>query len=414
MEKELIKHIAEQLSKHEEMYAEGAWERFSEREEKKRGLVWWPWASVAALLLLSAGLYFGLQKSSNPIQNITKTTNKTPQNNPAGIKKQENTAAPGDHIVAPILPKDVQTIESTAVVVASKLEYIKDSENTVARGLEAQDTVSKESYLLANTIYRPSLNTIQSSNQFNGIVFNKPTESQHKETKLTTKPTFEEILAYDSQKPVSVVTKNKSTSKWEPAVYVAPAMGNDNKVNMNYGFQLSYAVAKKIAISSGIAYSTLSGSESINSQSTLNAFSSRNLESINTSVSGLNIPLELRYNITDNLYTGIGVSAMAVLNSKQQSNYVTSQFSDAALMSPSSFNAASNLVTKERSVEPVKESTIDPNMYIGFYNFSIGFKQKISPKKNISFEPFFRLPMKTLSTENLNLTNGGLRLKLDF
>jgi hypothetical protein len=72
------------------------------------------------------------------------------------------------------------------------------------------------------------------------------------------------------------------------------------------------------------------------------------------------------------------------------------------------------MIVKEKTTEPQSEANIDPDKYIGFYNFSLGYKQKISKKNNIAIEPFLRLPMKTFSKENLNLTNGGLRLKIDF
>jgi hypothetical protein len=86
-------------------------------------------------------------------------------------------------------------------------------------------------------------------------------------------------------------------------------------------------------------------------------------------------------------------------------------FSSAAV---NGYADSKTMIVKEKTTEPQPEANIDPDKYIGFYNFSLGYKQKISKKNNIAIEPFLRLPMKTFSKENLNLTNGGLRLKIDF
>ncbi|QNR82798.1 hypothetical protein H9N25_12405 [Pedobacter riviphilus] len=225
---------------------------------------------------------------------------------------------------------------------------------------------------------------------------------------------FEKLLAHDSyanqQKPAN---KASGSSKWQPDVYIAPAMGNDNKVTMNYGFSLSYAIANKLSISSGVSYASISTTESLDA-SAPQTLSGKNLASVDAKVRGINVPLELKYNISDKLYTNIGVSALAVLNNSQQNSYIVNQVQSFSSPAINGYADSKTMIVKEKTVEPQPEATIDPDKYIGFYNFSLGYKQKISKKNNIAIEPFLRLPMKTFSKENLNLTNGGLRLKIDF
>ncbi|WP_163028222.1 hypothetical protein, partial [Pseudomonas viridiflava] len=95
---------------------------------------------------------------------------------------------------------------------------------------------------------------------------------------------------------------------------------------------MSYAIANKLSISSGVSYASVSSMESQNA-STPQSLSSRNLESVNAKVSGINVPLELRYKISDKLYTGVGVSALAVINNSQQNTYIVNQVQ--SLSSPS-------------------------------------------------------------------------------
>jgi hypothetical protein len=72
-------------------------------------------------------------------------------------------------------------------------------------------------------------------------------------------------------------------------------------------------------------------------------------------------------------------------------------------------------VFSQRSVsEPVPTGEIRNNKYLGFYNISFGYKQKVSEKQSFSVEPFMKLPMKEFSKENLYLIGTGIRLKFDF
>jgi len=239
------------------------------------------------------------------------------------------------------------------------------------------------------------------------------TEKQKPETNK--KLSFEDLLALDSKvnQQHPTISKTDQHSKWQPDVYVAPSMGNDNKLNLNYGFSLSYAIANKLSISSGVSYASISSTESQNAAAP-QSLSGKNLESINAKVQGINVPLEVRYNISDKLYTGIGVSALAVLNNSQQNTYLVNQVQTLSSPLANGTMDSKSFIVAEKQSEPQPTSTIDPDKYIGFYNFSLGYKQKISKKNNIAIEPFLRLPMKTFSRENLNLTNGGLRLKVDF
>ncbi|WP_316830020.1 hypothetical protein [Pedobacter aquatilis] len=247
----------------------------------------------------------------------------------------------------------------------------------------------------------------------------------------STKITFEQLLEQDSyNNKLAKNEKTKHATKWEPGVFVAPSMGNDNKVNMNYGFSLSYNVADKLSISSGITYaalSTTSNPSALNAShndavasapvtSTGFAYSSasRSLESINASVRGINIPLELKYNLSKKFYAGAGVSALAVLNNKQDNNYLVSSAQNTAVANSAGITEQRMLIVTDRVSEPQSQAATASDKYIGFYNFSLGYKQKISKKNDFAIEPFLRLPMKTFSNDNLNLTNGGVRLKFDF
>lgn len=406
MDKELIEHITAQLQNHEETYPNGAWERFSEKKNKRRGITYWPLWAAAAIILIFGGIF--LAQNNIDQKKELATSKPKAQQNPAA---SGNTNAIIETKTNPTsLNNDTNALDKLAANRAAKI-----TENL--KPLLSQET----SYPLINTVEEltPVNNNLLDS-KLAGVnlsnIKSKEFEilTENKKPQPRTQTNFEKLLAQDSyanqQKPADKASGN---SKWQPDVYVAPAMGNDNKVTMNYGFSLSYAIANKLSISSGVSYASISTTESLDA-SAPQTLSGKNLASVDAKVRGINVPLELKYNISDKLYTNIGVSALAVLNNSQQNSYIINQVQSFSSPAVNGYADSKTLIVKEKTVEPQPEANIDPDKYIGFYNFSLGYKQKISKKNNIAIEPFLRLPMKTFSKENLNLTNGGLRLKIDF
>jgi len=406
MDKELIEHITAQLQNHEETYPNGAWERFSEKKNKRRGIAFWPLWAAAALIIIFGGVFFA-QNNIDHKKDIAITKPKVQQN----VTADRNANANIETKTNPTsLKNDTSPVNKLAANRPAKItENIKPL-LTARTGYSFINTLEQltpvNNNLLDNKLAGANLSNLQTK-QFDIL-------TEKKKPQPIAQTSFEKLLAHDSyvnqQKPP---TKTSENSKWQPDVYVAPAMGNDNKVTMNYGFSLSYAIANKLSISSGVSYASISTTESLNA-SVPQTLSGKNLESVDAKVRGINVPLELKYNISDKLYTNIGVSALAVLNNSQQNNYIVNQVQNFSSTTANGYADSKTLIVKEKTTEPQPEANIDPDKYIGFYNFSLGYKQKISKKNNIAIEPFLRLPMKTFSKENLNLTNGGLRLKIDF
>ncbi|WP_426324830.1 hypothetical protein [Pedobacter sp. R-06] len=407
MDKELIEHITAQLQNHEETYPNGAWERFSEKKNKRRGIAFWPLWAAAALILIFGGVFFA-QNNSDQKKDIAITKPKVQQNATADANSNTNIETKID---STSLNNDKAPVNNLA---ANRPAKITESTKPLL-------TAEQTSYSFINTLEQlaPVNNNLLDNKLAGANLSNLQTKqfdilTEKKNPQPIAQTSFEKLLAQDSYaNQQKLPSKTNVNSKWQPDVYIAPAMGNDNKVTMNYGFSLSYAIANKLSISSGVSYASISTTESLNA-SAPQTLSGKNLESVDAKVRGINVPLELKYNISDKLYTNIGVSALAVLNNSQQNNYIVNQVQSFSSPTVNGYADSKTLIVKEKTTEPQPEATIDPDKYIGFYNFSLGYKQKISKKNNIAIEPFLRLPMKTFSKENLNLTNGGLRLKIDF
>lgn len=204
--------------------------------------------------------------------------------------------------------------------------------------------------------------------------------------------------------------------KWNMGVMVIPAVGNDSKLNLGYGVSVGYRLNNRLSLNSGLAYTEMSGSKTPGPQESF-ASSARTLSSIEANVTGLNLPLELRYHISKKIYVGAGVSALAVLSNDVQRNYGINTVQSTAFVSKNGnlLNSeqlkaiASNLKTKE----VIPENQVGGKDFAGFMNFSFGFNQKLNKKKSISIEPFISVPMSNnLNNQQIRMTDGGIRIKL--
>lgn len=416
-EDELTAHIKASLMSHEEAYAPGAWERFNKKEKKPKGLLFWigPVSAVAAMLLIAGGLYLYTRK--NPQQAAEQATkivsNQAPQQpgpeqpikeKPTANREGTNPAGSGNTNITKQNPASGEAwTQAPARSGRSAGQEIQGTQKSTFKNEPAQELASRQEEL-----------PVKKAEEY----------PQAKEQPSRT-PALEEFLNKESLAANQADKENKNTArgqenKWEMGIMLAPSIGNNTgKLNMGYGVSMGYALSEKVSLSSGISYNELAASKSISAPltpaSTAIAAPAKTLEEIETRVTGIDIPLEVKYHFSKKLYANVGVSAFAVISQKQQNSYVEEQLVQSAEgLYADNKDGFNTIVKTQRTIEKAPESEVSQDKYIGFYNFSFGYRQKISGSKSIAVEPFMKVPMKEMSKENLRLIGTGLRLKFDF
>jgi hypothetical protein len=437
-EDELITHIKSSLIGHEEEYIPGAWEKFDKKEKNNKRLIIWfsSLSGVAAMLLI--GIFLFLQETPADVpQVITKNKSGVILEKEGDVLEKSNDVATGD----------VQTERPNSLRNA-KIEHTKVSKNAIApieiktndlSGLilaefKQQVAGRQNSNNIAAPISLSPITGITGNEATIDITANKATATTNPNTnkevtaqasETDRKLSIQDFLTEESRRNKTNPTSKteKTNNKWEMGLVVAPSFGNSKKLNMGYGLSMGYNLSERVSLNSGISYNDMAASSSMtastgnnsqpNSVSTSSiASTSKNLESVEAKVSGIDIPLEIKYNLSKKLYANVGVSAFAIINQSQSNNYLQGTLVQSA-PNTASLSELKTLQT-ERVSEEVPESEINSSNYIGFYNFSFGFRQKISKKNTFSVEPFMKVPMKPATTDNLRLIGTGVKLKFDF
>lgn len=410
---ELIAHIRESLMEHEEVYLPGAWERFEKKERRGRGLLWFSSLSAAAVALL-IGFVF-----------LFNASNKTADKGTVRLTNIKGTVA--DKVELPDTAGLAEPDKTGATRSITENLKIKVAQNEAVTAQRSNNKLGSNP-LIVNTQQTELRPVIDTTGQ---PVLDKTAPVPIvtvAETPAAKDPprSFQEFLDAEVRaNPALAETKTstKKDDKWEMGLVLAPSIGNSKKLNMGYGVSMAYALSDKVSISSGLSYSEMGASKDLsrktegpqNSPGGASAMvhETKSLQSVDASLVGLDIPIEVKYYFNKKFYTNVGFSAFAVLSQKQNNNYlqgmVEPRLSDQG--NPAGFNT----VFSQKSVsEAVPAAELRNDKYFGFYNISFGYKQKISDKRSLSVEPFLKLPVKEFTKENLYLLGTGVRLKFDF
>lgn len=399
-EQELIAQIKIGLADYEEEYAPGAWEKFQKKENKKRGLIFWMGAlsGAAALLLIGFAIFNYINKPTALPLDVLHAVNKPVVDNNTSVETKNST---------PIIKRT--SAEKLSKATGSQINIVSSIkiEQSIGSEIKPDDVENKvEQYTIGSPVVTKS--------------------SQEKP--INTKPssiTLEQFLAKENsinQINQAKPEKHADLNKWDLGLVVAPSVGNSTKrLNMGYGMSMAYNLSKKVSLGSGVSYNEMtaskeflqSGAADMPSGSAF-ANTSKNLESVNTVVSGIDIPLEIKYKLSERFYANAGLSAFAMISQKRSNTYQQARIVQESSISPSGDQQVQSYLVSEKVTETAASNDTKQTGIIGFYNFSFGYKQKVSKNKSIGIEPFLKVPMKDISTENLRLMGTGLKIKFDF
>ncbi len=424
---ELITHIKQSLQAHEEFYQLGAWEKFNQKQQtKKRPIFWVMSLSGAAAVLAICITLIWFTKDTPQNEQLTKVDALKTVEKP--VSQQPNT--------------DSKSTEQQLAHEPSK-EIDLPSKILASKTLEQGTTVTKQNTQLVAQNTETNSPVIANTNQVNApaqaAIANAPIDNQQviAQVEEKTKPNTLDFLASESQKNAGKqgkLTVNNKHGKWDMGLMLAPSFGNTNELNMGYGISMSYNFSDRLSLSSGIAYSKMSASKNLPTNigmSSIVVGNTKSLEMINEEVTGLDIPLELKYSINKNVYANFGVSGFAVLNQSRRNTFVEQvviKSNPTSSSSPSGPDGATSstdqsgpkgqfanaYIVNQRTTERAAASAIQDVNYIGFYNLSFGYTKKVYKNHSLSIEPFVKLPIKVVTQDNLKLMGTGLRLKVGF
>lgn len=364
-------------------YRSGAWEDFKKQEKRSKGTLLFPILSTAAVMVMCCMIYFW-PEADQPVEGAAQITTLGAASSPvgAGHPKQPPVELYSQK-KAPVLRKDITFAQQ------------------------------RKKDMLALVIDNVTDDPVVSSESLEHSVITNTAQAVPAVKKTTAKDNNSKPLNHIPIETPNLALVSNPGKTWKLSAQLNNSYNSADRLNFGFGAAVALQISKRVALSSGIGYNQLA-SKMTSNNIMISANMEKTLSSVYTNVSGIDIPLEIKYNLSKNTEIGIGLSAMAVLRQQQTRNYI-----DANIVVSSYTDDQGELRTESKTVventeEMVKNEELSPKNYLGFYNLSIGRRQKISTNNYITVEPFVKLPMQSFSSEKVKLVSGGIRLKVDL
>lgn len=465
--------IAKRLRNHEEPYKAGAWEKFEaeylDRESveaptpvysihKTRSFrnTWKMWSSgVAAAALILFGLIWMWPENTPPVDL---------QQSPVLVQSEEN----------PVILDQAPDLNSTFSQ-ESKEESPQIFALTHETSSDTKEIISKEilppavtlAQQLSFAVYEaiqidPSLSLHQPESDLANLVAtstknNRSTSTITKEKNGLLSSIFGNLNEDLSVNNMVNGDRRLGDGKWALGLSVASMLTSSEEMNVGGGISVAYKLSDRLFLRSGISLAKLgvstpsSGSRGPSSYvgytsttnssggaqgpagpqgpsspgSTTESFASvspeavpgyytRLLSGASSNLLTVDVPLDLKYFVTNKFFASVGVSFLGILNENRTNHYIENI--NQPLFNGYTANGQDlQYATKMLHVnEATQYQPLKGNGYAGYLNFSIGRQTRISNKFNLSIEPFYKLPVGKLMREEMNMANGGIRIVTGF
>ncbi|HUH33425.1 MAG TPA: hypothetical protein VLZ28_05685, partial [Daejeonella sp.] len=368
--------------------------------------------SAAAILLVSFGIFMHIDKTNieKPVQ-LVKVRDS---------KHQEVKGSWGINEDVSITSLKVLSKEKGSTVAINTVQEADNSKIAHSHNRPGQDAISRE--VIEFELAAPDLSAFILKAETNPIMpdsmlIAKTTLTNEKASLANHKASFKDFLDTED-KLTDQVGKEPGTgeknNKLNLGLVVSPSYGNTKDLKMGYGVSMAFALSDKVALSSGISINEMAASKEFVQPATMTSLNGKVLESAESNVTGIDIPFDIKYHFSKNVYTSFGVSAFAVLDQSGKNTFTEAKLVERSFSTAEGKQETRTFVENQKTIEEVPEADLENRKYFGLYNFSFGFKQKVSKKKVLSIEPFVKVPIKETKKEGLRLFGTGLRFKLEI
>jgi len=444
--KELIKEIADLFEDYEEAYVPGEWENFQQSRKKKYPFLPMLLKAAAVLLLVSGLLVFSLRNNhkDQSLSAVVKSTpaktdsitNPSAQNNGTDSNQNSDEQA---HAGETSVPSGI------AAKKPADLNSVKGSQSN-GPGLRSGAIIASNAGTVPQQLMpvpTTQVNPVQVKEKdavtpaVSGVLANRPAQKEYQDTVAvkTEKLSTSDFLLAETRKTEAreKVKPVIAESKWDFGVQVMPS-ATHSTTKVGAGLVTAYRISNKLSLSSGISLLQLgsagntpgvSGADMPLSNPSVGPANAENVAGFTTTdkrlltvqanISAIDIPLGLVYKVNKHYYTSAGISYFNVISEKRNNTYSQLSPVDKTTTNPSTGAVSVYRAFQTQEVaEPAAEKPLKGNSYLGFINFSVGRRQNIFNQYSIQIEPFIKIPVGRLSTQELNLLNSGVKFQLSF
>lgn len=444
------------LQDHEEPYVLGSWERFEKHKERKirkqRNKFIFRSAAAILLILLSSVYLWTSMSGTFSKEQITQDSPESVQEQPVYPDESEtlsdHQSETGeeqpvyngesemltDH--APDTVMEQSVTEESAATPSSFLSngeqrHIASHTSAASRETEQHDTDPNESiaHVALPSLYISDPSFYLDERENSGMRGRDPEQITGMDPALKIRTEeFTDVITKEDLKPSGSRGK---TSPLTFSVAYASAMNihdSQTEPGSGAGVYAGWNFAPGFTLSTGLAVSQNSLTYSDHQDGFLTAsyvsemetsgmefttMAGDHLSSVHVNLLNLEIPLDVRYHLSNQFSISAGVSSVTFLREQYNYNFEFAHRTQ-SFGSQQSEQTLSETIVTHRTTHKQSEPALDAVNWGAFYIFSVGYQHEIFSRYTASFEPFVKIPAGEVTSRGVRYTTGGLQLRLSF
>jgi len=423
-DREMIDLIKDTLDNYEEQYILGSWENFVRRRKSRKKLIlWFSGTGIAASLLIGwLGFRFILSGSfsSNPdhqhqnISNLEVLEKKDTLKEHLLIRQApviyaENKKITG-HSHDQLLKRtgEPQNNNQTQKEITEPLNILITAE--VNTSVPDTDTYQSEKFitkLLPDTVNTGMLSSGNTAEKVSSL-----SEVQRSDTSGN-KPAYTQ--ADIKVTPDNDLSANKRDLKLRFGVNISPGVTSTNTASsFNYsgGINADFDLSRSFRLSTGLQ---------LEHQNVINKSSDNPVwippGQTQAELVDLDLPLNLTWKFlirkSTCYYFSGGISSVIYLSE----NYTSTSYTQKMVQTMETSDGVSNMIYQIENVKTTEQESEAPLNTFNFasrINIIIGFEQHLSSRLFLHLEPYIKIPVSELATQNLRFTTSGIICKISF
>jgi hypothetical protein len=422
-DRELIDLIVNTLGNTEEQYILGSWENFVKKRKQRRKLILWFFTTgIAASLLIGwFGFRFFVTDSSilntdtalkqqiagNSEVAVTKDTIRKQYliGNDTSLLSQNNKAMDNNNAVSIQEYNDSrfkhQVNEDSLLRAGANNEYLSNA--------SIQQEAGNIADLFSDTVKSELLSQAGTNETGNSVAAKQKSDSSGINPSL--RFTADQLTPENvNDMPVNTITR-----KLRFGVNFSPGVTSTNTVSsFNYsgGISADLDLSRRFSLSTGLQVEHLNViNEATDNPSWMPAGQTEAV------LVGLDLPINVTWKFLVRksvcYYVSGGISSIAYLSEK----YITTSYSQKMVGVVSMVGGERTVDYQLENVENTEQKTEEPLNtfdFAGRVNIILGFEQHLSSKIYLHLEPYIKIPISELATQNLKFTTSGITCKISF
>ncbi len=428
---EQIREMMDILTGHEEEYVEGAWENFDAMRRRKKLIYRLSATGVAAALVLGfLGVTVLFQQDNTLPLVADNTSGKVEAVQPVTVVVQPTVIEQSADIEKRAVDAD-RNVTNKEITLKDVIDQRVTARSVVAQNVEKQiiTTQKIETQNISNQIVEKQTNAIQNTaTQANDIKTAEPAKEVPAKD-ITAKDSVKLLPAqrYNFDEGRKLNERKQVDKRIRLGVNLSPGVNStasSSTFNYSGGVNVEIKLAKNLQLSTGVQLEH----QDVDNRSTVRSMSLPAMEAgavatylppshITASITNLDIPLNIKWNFINKRSTGYyvaaGISSLAYLRESYQTTTYRQELREKTLTEGTEKITTFGL----ENVPTITTNTISQSRtpdIAGRFNLIFGIEQRISPTLRLHVEPFMKIPLTGLATENLMFTTGGVTFKVSF